>query len=78
MPGDKIGRNLFMCIPPDHMRDDLPGCTADYIRPVVEQAAAWPTPTYVMFDNGEQRMKIPIQRAGFDGHELHIYAEVKP
>ena len=24
MPGDKTGTNLFMCIPPDHMRDDLP------------------------------------------------------
>lgn len=24
MPGEKIGMNLFMCIPPDHMRDDLP------------------------------------------------------
>lgn len=24
MPGDKVGENLFMCIPPDHKRDDLP------------------------------------------------------
>ena len=24
MPDDKIGANLFMCIPPDHMRNDLP------------------------------------------------------
>ena len=24
MPSEKIGENLFMCIPPDHMRDDLP------------------------------------------------------
>lgn len=24
MPGERIGANLFMCIPPDHMRDDLP------------------------------------------------------
>lgn len=24
MPNEKIGANLFMCIPPDHMRDGLP------------------------------------------------------
>ena len=24
MPGSETGRNLFMCIPPDCMRDDLP------------------------------------------------------
>ena len=24
MPDKKIGMNLFMCIPPDHKRDDLP------------------------------------------------------
>ena len=24
MANEKIGMNLFMCIPPDHMRDDLP------------------------------------------------------
>ena len=24
MPNEKMGTNLFMCIPPDHMRDDLP------------------------------------------------------
>lgn len=24
MPGDKVGANLFMCIPPDHQRNDLP------------------------------------------------------
>ena len=24
MPNKKMGTNLFMCIPPDHMRDDLP------------------------------------------------------
>ena len=24
MPNKKMGTNLFMCIPPDHKRDDLP------------------------------------------------------
>ena len=24
MPNEKMGTNLFMCIPPDHRRDDLP------------------------------------------------------
>jgi len=24
MSNEKTGMNLFMCIPPDHMRDDLP------------------------------------------------------
>lgn len=24
MANEKMGKNLFMCIPPDHMRDDLP------------------------------------------------------
>lgn len=24
MSNEKMGTNLFMCIPPDHMRDDLP------------------------------------------------------
>lgn len=24
MANEKIGENLFMCIPPDHVRDDLP------------------------------------------------------
>lgn len=28
MPGDKTGKNLFVCIPPDHMRDDLPSAVS--------------------------------------------------
>lgn len=28
MPSDKTGRNLFVCIPPDHMRNDLPSAVS--------------------------------------------------
>lgn len=28
MPNEKIGENLFVCIPPDHMRDDLPSAVS--------------------------------------------------
>ena len=28
MPGEKIGMNLFMCIPPDHQRNDLPSAVS--------------------------------------------------
>ena len=28
MSNEKIGENLFMCIPPDHMRDDLPSAVS--------------------------------------------------
>lgn len=77
MSNEKLGSRLPIVVKADSVRVDLPGCTADHIRPAVEQAAAWPTPAFVVLGDGERRAKIPVQCAGFDGYELHIYAEVE-
>lgn len=52
--------------------------TAEYIRPVVEMAAAWNAPARVVLTDGGKTVDAPVTGVGYDGHVLHVYAEVKP
>lgn len=70
-----IGSRLPLVIKSDAVRTDPPGCTAEHIRLAVEDAAVWDDPAYVVLTYGERKVKIPVQSAGYDGHELHIHAE---
>ena len=77
-PLPQVGANLPLVVKPDHLREDRPGCPANQIRPVVEMAASWYDPVYVVLTDGERTVNIPVQSAGYNGHVLHLYAEVTP
>jgi len=81
-PLPQVGENLPMVIKPDHLRNDPPGCFARRILPTVEQAAVLPAvPVFVVVNNGEKVVSIPVHEAKFDsanGGALFIVAEVEP
>ena len=81
-PLPQVGENLPMVVKPDHLRNDLPGCFVRHILPTVEQAAVLPAvPVFVVVNNGEKVVSIPVHEAKFDsanGGALFIVAEVEP
>lgn len=79
-PVPQVGENLPIVVKPDHLRrGDPPGRPAAHLRPVVEQAAAWPdVPTFIVLTQLDRTVNIPVRKVGFDGRTLHIYAEIEP
>lgn len=76
MPNEKIGANLFMCIPPDHMRDDLP--TAVTVRDLY-CVEAYPfdfsTPVYVgVTDDMGNTVTLPCFAAEFADGRVVVMA----
>lgn len=71
-----IGSRLPIVVKPDFRRRDA--CrprSAGILRPVVEMAASWQAPAYVVLRADGRQVKLPVHGVGYDGHELHIYAE---
>lgn len=57
MPGDKTGKNLFMCIPPDHMRDDLPtDVTVQRLHGTGDSTFHADTPVFIGITDGMDNM----------------------
>lgn len=52
MPDEKTGMSLFMCIPPDHMRDDLPSAVS--LADVSRKLSSFP------WKNSEAKMYVRI------------------
>lgn len=79
-PVPQVGENLPVVVKPDRLRrEDPPGRPAKDLLPTVEQAAAWSAvPTFIVLTQLDRTVNIPVRKIGFDGYELHIYAEVEP
>ena len=48
-PVPQVGENLFMCIPPDHMRDDLPSAVSLTDVSMKLSAFPWKNSSAMMF-----------------------------
>lgn len=79
-----IGSNLPIVVKPDHLRrDEKPPLSASALRELMDAHAVGGAgrddvvKVVLAADGGRKSVRLPCTGIGFDGHELHVVAEVE-